>query len=369
AINALNHFHLLKVKNIDADSLTMLLFGYECVYQNRLFALMEERHVTTWNAMIDVYGMEAIKLFSKIEKRYLNPNNVTFLGIIYGCSHSGFMYYVLLANIYMLPPQCGKSRVKWKKKGYEIYDFLETLIDNIKAVGYVPDNDLIHEAEDDLQEKVANCARTHSEKLAIAFVFLNTSPSTTIQIRKNLHVCGDCHNVTKYISLMEKREIIVSDLHQFHYFKNRIFSCGDNCSGMIDLKELPLVSDKSSWMAYVDICCLDADGALFDDALFVVAVAFSYCIMELAHGHAPFSKYPPMKVDQSCSFLIRCFVLSIRLKELGLDYERDKKFSKSHSEEQDKRAKILGHDGTHYSDLGTSFCFYFSETSRDVVSQ
>nr|GFA11901.1 hypothetical protein [Tanacetum cinerariifolium] len=42
---------------------------------------------------------------------------------------------------------------------------------------------------------------------------------------------------------------------------------------------------------------------------------------------------------------------------------------KSHSEEQDKCAKILGHDGTHYSNLGASFGFYFSETSRDVVSQ
>nr|GEV65912.1 brefeldin A-inhibited guanine nucleotide-exchange protein 5 [Tanacetum cinerariifolium] len=115
----------------------------------------------------------------------------------------------------------------------EIYDFLETLIDNIKAVGYVPVNDLIHEVEDDLQEQVANCARTHSEKLAISFVVLNTIPSTTIQIRKNLRVFGDCHNVTKYISLMEKREII-------------------------------------------DIYCLDEDGALFDVALFAIAVAFSY---------------------------------------------------------------------------------------------
>nr|GFA10004.1 pentatricopeptide repeat-containing protein At1g11290, chloroplastic-like [Tanacetum cinerariifolium] len=44
------------------------------------------------------------------------------------------------------------SGSSWHYPYKEIYDFLETLIDNIKAVGYVPANDLIHEAEDDLQE-------------------------------------------------------------------------------------------------------------------------------------------------------------------------------------------------------------------------
>ncbi|XP_028089392.1 uncharacterized protein LOC114289781 isoform X31 [Camellia sinensis] len=39
---------------------------------------------------------------------------------------------------------------------------------------------------------------------------------------------------------------------------------------------------------------------------------------ELAHGHAPFSKYPPMKV----------LLLTLQNAPFGLDYERDKKFSK-----------------------------------------
>nr|GEV39503.1 pentatricopeptide repeat-containing protein At1g11290, chloroplastic [Tanacetum cinerariifolium] len=119
------------------------------------------------------------------------------------------------------------SGSSWHYRSKEIYGFLEILIDKIKAAGYVPDNDSIHDAEDDLQEQVANCAKTHSEKLAIAFGLLNTSPGTAIHIRKNLGVCGDCHNATKYISLVEKREIIVRDLHRFHHFKNGICSCGD----------------------------------------------------------------------------------------------------------------------------------------------
>ncbi|KAK6232186.1 Exoribonuclease [Theobroma cacao] len=47
-------------------------------------------------------------------------------------------------------------------------------------------------------------------------------------------------------------------------------------SGMISLKELCLVSGKAAWMAYLDIYCLDADGALFDTALLSAVAAFSH---------------------------------------------------------------------------------------------
>uniref|UniRef100_M1C6U0 3'-5'-exoribonuclease/RNA binding protein n=1 Tax=Solanum tuberosum TaxID=4113 RepID=M1C6U0_SOLTU len=47
-------------------------------------------------------------------------------------------------------------------------------------------------------------------------------------------------------------------------------------SGMIDLKELCLVGGKAAWMAYLDIYCLDADGALFDTALLSAVAAFSH---------------------------------------------------------------------------------------------
>ncbi|KAF5950366.1 hypothetical protein HYC85_012359 [Camellia sinensis] len=45
---------------------------------------------------------------------------------------------------------------------------------------------------------------------------------------------------------------------------------------------------------------------------------------ELAHGHAPFSKYPPMKV----------LLLTLQNAPFGLDYERDKKFSKASASAQ-----------------------------------
>ncbi|GAA0155280.1 non-receptor serine/threonine protein kinase [Lithospermum erythrorhizon] len=47
--------------------------------------------------------------------------------------------------------------------------------------------------------------------------------------------------------------------------------------------------------------------------------SFGITALELAHGHAPFSKYPPMKV----------FLMTLQNAPPGLDYERDHKFSKS----------------------------------------
>lgn len=314
----------------------------------KLFDMMNERHVTTWNVMIDGYGTHglgkaAVELFNKLLEGPTKPNDITFLCAISACSHSGLVeegihyfssmkkdygiepvmdhygamvdllgragrlneawdfiqkmpiepgitvfgamlgackihknvelgekaanrlfelnpdeggYHVLLANIYAAASMWDKLaevRTVMEKKGLQktpgcslvdlknevhsfysgstshpqskrIYTFLETLIDEIKAAGYVPDTNSIHDVEDHVQE---NLLGSHSEKLAIAFGLLNSSPGSTIHIRKNLRVCGDCHNATKYISLVTGREIIVRDMHRFHCFKNGICSCGD----------------------------------------------------------------------------------------------------------------------------------------------
>ncbi|KAK9104353.1 hypothetical protein Scep_021197 [Stephania cephalantha] len=47
-------------------------------------------------------------------------------------------------------------------------------------------------------------------------------------------------------------------------------------SGMINLKELSLISGKAAWMLYLDVYCLDADGALFDAALLAAVAALSH---------------------------------------------------------------------------------------------
>ncbi|XP_062182310.1 uncharacterized protein LOC133886613 [Phragmites australis] len=47
-------------------------------------------------------------------------------------------------------------------------------------------------------------------------------------------------------------------------------------SGMLNLKELCLISGKASWLAYLDIYCLNSDGSLFDAAWISAVAAFTH---------------------------------------------------------------------------------------------
>eukprot|EP01018_Ginkgo_biloba_P026114 Gb_35645 [translate_table: standard] len=107
----------------------------------------------------------------------------------------------------------------------QIYKTLESLAEQMKEAGYVPaTNFVLHDVEEEDKEYFL-CG--HSEKLAIAFGFLNTCHGTPIRVTKNLRVCGDCHSAIKYISKIVGREIIVRDVNHFHHFKDGLCSCGD----------------------------------------------------------------------------------------------------------------------------------------------
>ncbi|WMV46887.1 hypothetical protein MTR67_040272 [Solanum verrucosum] len=107
----------------------------------------------------------------------------------------------------------------------QIMGLLCNLENEMKAMGYVPKTDFVlQNLEEDVKVKMLGI---HSERLAIAFGLLNTAPGTRLLITKNLRVCGDCHEVTKFISVIVKREIIVRDVKRFHHFKDGTCSCGD----------------------------------------------------------------------------------------------------------------------------------------------
>ncbi|KAF8394520.1 hypothetical protein HHK36_020730 [Tetracentron sinense] len=106
----------------------------------------------------------------------------------------------------------------------EIYSMLESLRIQMEASGYVPDTSCVFRDVDD-QVKV-KMLWGHSERLAIAFGLISTPAGSLIRITKNLRVCNDCHTVTKYISKIAKREIIVRDASRFHHFVNGVCSCG-----------------------------------------------------------------------------------------------------------------------------------------------
>ncbi|XP_058074865.1 pentatricopeptide repeat-containing protein At5g48910-like [Magnolia sinica] len=108
----------------------------------------------------------------------------------------------------------------------EIYATVEEMGQRLKVEeGYTPDTSQVL-ADIDEEEKETALYR-HSEKLAIAFGLINTIPGSTIRIVKNLRVCLDCHSVTKLVSKLYGREIIVRDQNRFHHFKNGVCSCNE----------------------------------------------------------------------------------------------------------------------------------------------
>lgn len=165
--------------------------------------------------------------------------------------------YVLLSNIYAaagnwqerakvrklmdernVKKQPGYSWIEVKNKTYSflagdlshpmsdlIYSKLEELNNRLSDMGYQPDtNYVLHDVE---EEHKAAFLSQHSERLAIAFGLIAKPPGSTIQILKNLRVCGDCHAVIKLISVIEARDIVVRDSNRFHHFKDGLCSCGD----------------------------------------------------------------------------------------------------------------------------------------------
>eukprot|EP01018_Ginkgo_biloba_P034749 Gb_24823 [translate_table: standard] len=165
--------------------------------------------------------------------------------------------YVLLSNIYATAGRWGdiekvrqmmkhrkikkKLGCSWIEVNKQVHSFLagdrshpqmekinaelERLSGKMKVAGYVPDTRFVLNDVDEEQKERILCH--HSEKLAIAFGFINTPPGTAIRIIKNLRVCGDCHSAVKFISKIAAREIFVRDPNRFHHFRDGRCSCGD----------------------------------------------------------------------------------------------------------------------------------------------
>lgn len=113
----------------------------------------------------------------------------------------------------------------WHPQMKEIYSKLEQINERLQMAGYSPDtSQVLFDIEEEEKETTV---QYHSEKLAIAFGLINTSPGKPIHIVKNLRVCDDCHSATKLISQIYNREIIVRDRIRYHHFKNGTCSCRD----------------------------------------------------------------------------------------------------------------------------------------------
>lgn len=85
-----------------------------------------------------------------------------------------------------------------------IYPMLDDIINRLKEAGYIPErSEALLDTDDDAEKETA--LSLHSEKLAIAFGLVSTSPGTPIRVVKNLRVCANCGtcNQAHFKSLQE----------------------------------------------------------------------------------------------------------------------------------------------------------------------
>lgn len=199
-----------------------------------------------WGALLNackVYGN--IELGKEVAERLFSLNP------------SDSRNYIMLSNIYSAAGQwrdASKTRTLMKEKriirtagcsfiehGHKLHRFvvgdqlhpdkemiytkLQELVKKIQKAGYVPKTEFVlHDLDKEVKEDMIN---QHSEKLAIAFGILVTEVGLPLIIIKNLRICGDCHSMAKFVSLTEKRLIIIRDVKRFHHFSDGSCSCGD----------------------------------------------------------------------------------------------------------------------------------------------
>ncbi|KQJ95794.1 hypothetical protein BRADI_3g19052v3 [Brachypodium distachyon] len=227
-----------------------------------VFEGMKDKNVLAWTTMIKGLAMhgrgsEALILFSQMERSGVNPDDIAFIGALCACTHTGLVDKgkELFNSMVRRHASAREIRHQMREKGVDktpgcsnveirgvIHQFIAGDLSHprIKDIltkwheidirirteeGYVPDK---KEALLDIEEEEKEGALSrHSEKLAIAFALISTSDNTPIRIVKNLRVCQDCHHVTKLISKVYRREIIVRDRTRFHLFKDGSCSCKD----------------------------------------------------------------------------------------------------------------------------------------------
>ncbi|KAL9172511.1 hypothetical protein ABFS82_03G053000 [Erythranthe guttata] len=227
----------------------------------RVFEQMVCKNIDSWNTMIKGLSEngqenEAIQLFAKLVKEgnnnttnsNISPNEETFLSVLKACEHlgdseKGKSYFESMSKDYGITPSLDhytsyvnlqrktnrrvvseKDRAKNSDKSLA-YEKLRCLSDEAKKAGYVADTRyVLHDIDEEAKERAL---MYHSERLAIAYGLIRTTPGTTLRIIKNLRICGDCHNFIKILSKFEEREFIVRDNKRFHHFKDGICSCRD----------------------------------------------------------------------------------------------------------------------------------------------
>eukprot|EP00250_Pteridium_aquilinum_P013580 c21434_g1_i2 orf=419-3316(+) len=107
----------------------------------------------------------------------------------------------------------------------EVSEMLITMNSRMKREGHLPNVDSVVKPVTDNEKESFLCE--HAEKLALAFGLLYTPQGQTLRVTKSMRMCNDCHDTSKIVSMVEKREIILRDDCTIHHFKDGSCSCGD----------------------------------------------------------------------------------------------------------------------------------------------
>ncbi|XP_027360380.1 pentatricopeptide repeat-containing protein At4g14820 [Abrus precatorius] len=85
------------------------------VRAREVFENMSRKNVISWSSMINAYAMHgdadsAIDLFHRMKEQDIEPNGVTFIGLLYACSHAGLVeegqkFFSSMINEHGIPPQ------------------------------------------------------------------------------------------------------------------------------------------------------------------------------------------------------------------------------------------------------------------------
>ncbi|GLU19211.1 hypothetical protein SLE2022_354720 [Rubroshorea leprosula] len=289
AKKALQIFEEMQSQNVEMDGITFIGVFSACTHAGLIdegemyFNMMVKDHnikptLEHYSCMVDLYGRAGMleKAMDIINEMPFSAGATVWRTLLSACHvHRNLELgklaaeklislqpqdsaaYVLLSNIYAalgnwqernkVRKLMNERRVK-KEAGYSwievqnkthsflagdvshpmsdrIYSKLKELKARLKAAGYHPNYSYVLQDTDDVQKEAI--LSQHSERLAIAFGLIATPPGTSLQIVKNLRVCGDCHTVIKIISMIEGRDIVVRDTNRFHHFKGGGCSCGD----------------------------------------------------------------------------------------------------------------------------------------------
>ncbi|XP_022988253.1 pentatricopeptide repeat-containing protein At5g50990 isoform X1 [Cucurbita maxima] len=286
SMDALSVFWMMERENVLPDAVTFLGILTACNHGGlieqgrRFFDWMKNRYsiqpqLEHYGVMVDLYSRAGFleEAYSIIVAMPIEADVVTWRALLSGCriyrnqelaevaianmSHRGSGDYVLLSNIYCslnrwehaervrermksngVRKSCGKS---WIELGGSIQSFRSgdrshpesdavykvvwRLMKRSRSEGYMPVTDLV--LMDISEEEKEENLSYHSEKLALAYAILKTSPGAKISISKNLRMCDDCHRWIKIVSTLLCRVVVVRDRIRFHQFEGGMCSCGD----------------------------------------------------------------------------------------------------------------------------------------------